>query len=883
MAQNPLIKQLCEQSDFESLFWDDESSHLLRLLRLQKGKSAEKHIEMLKVTQETEKEFFWQEAAMSNLLAFLYLINGEDELALTQLNLTLEHDPNNLNAIVGMTRILGDQFQASEAKKKIDHYRKLKEDSKEMEKQKNICQGEIAYACSFIGPDFYIQAIDRYVALLGQVDQTVTDELNGFIIRWQYYLAYTYNRMLNKGHKEKLANKLGTNDTREIFRKIYELYDKVISSDDEFHKGKAMIDLVDTYKKCETSGNHQNIQFPFGCGPDVFVKRAMDTAPSDPHVVERCGRHYRQRACNKKEFEETVAIFDRLLKLHPTRHVAWHHKGLACRALWHIVGKYREANLYSNNARKGDKKCVQRQLRQVPHVDDASAAPAELQRKNCSPASLPHQDVCMPLSVQFENVSAEQTTNKLEIYSDSRKAPQSAPRQLPTLRPWNRQQLGDVPRQPKKPDYFDKLRTNNPPVKKNRSRTFLEQARECFEKAKTITKGTSSPYIVDLARSLISLGLCDEAEREFTAANKLANTMNNNDATYLYEQWALFRHGRAKEEETPDEKRSKMNDTARLYRQAILSAVRAREKSRMAFYNLRDLLGDELQHDTDNPALEVEYSVLHNSVEKYSECKEILVKALEEDEDTRNNAWHMIGLLHSRKHTHDAATAFMYLTALHEAKQLNLLDDSAAASYGHESNKQLLLDVVWQLVRDGDETNANSGQTFGEIFRWMVGTGHISDYMTPDRNSPRPFADSGEICILAPRDTTPGVETVLRVLRDVCSIAVVRALGQGYDDIPPGSSILEGLRAVVAIAQAVVVVEDSTDENWNLLFCILEELMTKKEVKVCFAADTDTDCSNTEPRYVERWGPRVIIRRNCDIQLAYELLKAMFCNELIEL
>ena len=882
------IRELCKQSDFESLFWDDEASHPLRLLLSKRAGSVklstdivERHVDMLTTTQERENEFFWQEAAASNLLAYLYLITDEERLALEQLSLTLQHNPNNLNAIVGMIRILErlEQVHDSEAREKLDQLKNLKEDSKEMEKQKYICQGEIAYACSFIGPEFYEQAVDRYEDLLNH-NMTMTDELHGYIIRWHYYLAYTYNRMLNKGHREKLAEKLGTKDMRAVFDKISKLYEIVIRSDDTFYKGRAMIDLVDTHKKCETSGQCQDIHFPYSCGPDQYVKDAMEAAPSDPHVLERCGRHYRQRARSKKDFEETVKIFDKLLELHPTRHVGWHQKGLACRALWHITGKYEVDRLYSNPARTGDKKKqFRKKNRSRTHVDGASAAAAE--RQNYSSVSVSHQGTCTNPSVQFHSMPVdEQATDRPTQHSHSnlREPPQNAPRECPTLHPYNRRQIGpgDVPRQTKKPYFFDKLRTNNPSAKDNGPRMFLEEAQNCFERAKAITKGTCSRYVVDLARSLVSLGMHDEAEREFNEANKLASTMNNNDATYLYEQWALLRHDRAKQAETPDGDISKMKDVARLYRQAILCAVRARDRSRMAFYKLKDLLRDELQRDPDNRPLQIEYSVLCHSEEKYSESKEmhILVEALKNDEDTRTVAWDMIKLLHIRRHPRDAATAFMYLTALHEADQLDL-EDSAD---GQKSNKQFLLDVVQQLVCDGDQTNAGRGQTFREIFRWMVGTRYISDYITLDKNSPKAFAERSGICILAPSVATPGLATVLRVLQDVCGIAVVKAFCEGTDDVPCGCSILEGLRVVVAVSQAVVVVEDSTDtENWNCMFPVLDELMTIREVKVCFVADEQTDCSNTEQRYVKRW-PRVVITGDTDIQLAYTVLSAMFCE-----
>jgi len=881
------FKRLQQQSDFECLFWVGESCPL----RLHASNNdVQKHVDMLKITQEREREFFWQEAAASNLLAFLYLMIEEQESALRQLKLSLEKDPHNLNAKLGMIRLLEERHQGSDAQKKIDHLQTLKEDGKEMRKQISICQGEIAYACSFIGPDFYVQATDRYEALMDVANcDEVKDELNGYIVRWKYYLAYTYNRMLNKGHKEKLAAKLGTKDVPAIFGRISELYDAVIASDDKFYKGKAMIDLVDTYKKCETSGSNPEIPFPHG-SPDKFVKQALDTAPSDPHVLERCGRHYRQRASSKKDFKDAIKIFDSLLEIHPTRHVAWHHKGLAYRSMWLVVGKYNEANLYNNRARKGNKKRVRNQeaIETLPvglHADGAGAA-AEFHENlnlNLSASQLPCGSVVQLFDEGYLSMLADEgPAGAQEIPPTSLVALPSAPRQLPTLVPWKSQDIGDVPRQLKKPDFYDQLRTRNPPAKDGGSRQYLVTAKECFEEAKQITKGTCSPYIVDLARCHISLGSYDDAEAEFNVANKLARTMNNNDATYLYEQWALLRHHRAGEEAAPEETRQKMKDAACLYRQAILSAVRARERSRIAFYRLRDLLREELKHDANNEALRMEHEVLNNSVQNYSQCREreTLVEAMKQDEDTRCIAWDLIRLLRERRHRHDAAIAFVYLSALREAGQLNLEKSAATPDTvrRQESNRQLLINVVRELVREGDQTNADSGQTFGEIFRWLVGTRHISDYITLDRDSPRPFVNSAEVCILAPSDVTPGVDTVLRLLRDICGLMVVRGFCEGNCDIRWESPTSEGLRAVVSVSQAVVVVEHSTDTgNWNQLFPVLEELMKLREVKTCLVADENTDFSKTEQRYVQHW-PRLVISRNCGdgIELAYSLLKTMF-------
>ena len=876
------IRKLQQQSNFESLFWDDEFSHPLRLLFQKASKLTnsivERHIHTLKAIQETDSEFFWQEAAASNLLAFLHLFIGEDQLALDQLQLSLEHAPNNLNAILGMIRILETQKRNySDAEEKVDQYTRLRENSEEMEKQVLICRGEIAYACSFTGADFYTEAVDRYEALLREDSK---DELSGYVIRWQYHLAYTYNRMLNKGHSEALVKKLSTMDMAEVFDKVSNLYDVVIRSDDKFYQGKAMIDLVDTYKKCETFGNRQKLKFLYDCGPDEYVKRAMDTAPSDPHVLERCGRHYRQRASSRQELEEAVEIFDGLLASHPFRFVALHHKGLACRALWHVVGKYEQAKLYNNSARKGNKRGVRTHRRgQAPHVGGTSAAKCH---QTDDPVLLvPGEDTCGPTSPQNTSANEEQ-----DIHSSSRKLPRNAPRQLPTLRPRNPRG-----RQLKKPDFFDRLRTSNPLAKDDRSRKYLEQAKECFERAKQMTKGTCSPYIVDLARTMISLGMCGDAEKEFEAADKLGRTMNDNDAAYLFEQWAILRHNLTRRsEETSEKARGQMKDVASIYRQAILHAVRSREKSRMAFYNLRDLLSKELEleHEAGNAALRMEYEVLYSSAERYGECGEMLVRALENDQETRDTAWQLVTILHDRGHPHDPAAAFTYLTALHEAGQLEL-DEDQSSTDTELSIRELLVDVVWQLVdnrrreelRAATEVRDIDGQLFREIFRWIVGERRLSDHIRLDPDSPRPFADSGEVCVLAPSCETPGVDRVVSVLRDLCSVAVVKGFSDGNCDIRFGGATSEGLRSVVAISQSVVVVVDCTDAvNWRQLLPVLDELLTVDvdRVNMCLVADKCVDCSEIERRYDERWPLIHISDDDDDVELAHTLLRTLLCT-----
>jgi hypothetical protein len=102
----------------------------------------------------------------------------------------------------------------------------------------------------------------------------------------------------------------------------------VLNSDNSVYKCKAMIELVDAFKHCrQLPTGSDEIVFPYkNCKTnDDFVRAALEEGPRDPYVLERCGRHFRQIASSETDLLKAISILDKC----PTKHVAWHHKGLA--------------------------------------------------------------------------------------------------------------------------------------------------------------------------------------------------------------------------------------------------------------------------------------------------------------------------------------------------------------------------------------------------------------------------------------------------------------------------------------------------------------------------------------------------------------------------
>ena len=131
-----------------------------------------------------------------------------------------------------------------------------------------------------------------------------------------------------------------------LFHRISKHLLEVISCSDIHYEGKAMIDLVDVYKKCQTADS-TTLKFPVERSVAEYVEDAMRAAPYDSYVLEKCGRHFRQHSNGETGLLRSVDILEKSVRLCPGRHVALHHMGLAYRQLWMIRDERKPAELYT--------------------------------------------------------------------------------------------------------------------------------------------------------------------------------------------------------------------------------------------------------------------------------------------------------------------------------------------------------------------------------------------------------------------------------------------------------------------------------------------------------------------------------------------------------
>ena len=158
----------------------------------------------------------------------------------------------------------------------------------------------------------------------------------------------------------------------------------------------------------------------------------------------------------------------------------------------------------------------------------------------------------------------------------------------------------------KKPDYYDRLRAENPITDPEKSNAYyLGLAKDYLEIANESAKNSLVLYLVDLARVNISLGDNEAARGYFDnaeyALSASSSHTSHRDIAYLYEQWALML---AKEYDeldiapTSDLSDSEGNkiqadilDKLEIYfLESIRNAIKIKSKSRVAYYRLTEML-----------------------------------------------------------------------------------------------------------------------------------------------------------------------------------------------------------------------------------------------------------------------------------------------------
>ena len=330
-----------------------------------------KMIGILESTQKDEPDYFWRDSGKGNLLTYFYLqlepkttkLSAAEELV----DECLKREPKSINALTNKIHILLIKNRGTnELMKKLED---LETDNADcMKLLQLIAKAEVAYGFSYVEPNYYLEAIERYEEVLKEYQQIPAEvraayseelQLENKVIMWKYHLAQTYGKMLNKGNVQCLVKKY---PIVEVYKRIKRGFTDVIESKNEIYCGKALVDLVDAFKKYQTNGGNSREKFKFqGKDENKCMETAYQVCKKDPYVLEKCGRHFRQKARKEEEFLFAIEVLKNATVICPSRHVAWHHMGLAYRSLWlEVEGHTYESWLHKNKAREGEKESVRK-------------------------------------------------------------------------------------------------------------------------------------------------------------------------------------------------------------------------------------------------------------------------------------------------------------------------------------------------------------------------------------------------------------------------------------------------------------------------------------------------------------------------------------------
>jgi len=285
---------------YEHLFKTDVKLQLKSYL--DSNRHLNRLITNLEETLKTDIEYFWTDVCRSNLLTFLYVKRNEPEQIKKAVELNdecLKRERKNINGLACKTVLLLNESSFVESGDILTEMKALQKN----EIASAIAIAEIAYCLEYFGPVHYTNAIMKYEVVLKNVEFLASNpECSGKLVMWKFHLAQTYCRLLNKGNLE--TKLLNTNfNISEVISKMFTLLNEVVKTKHPFYCGKAFIEIADAVKKCETSSIDVTLaSLPGQLSSDEYVEKALETAPNDLYVLERSGRHYRQRATNSREF-----------------------------------------------------------------------------------------------------------------------------------------------------------------------------------------------------------------------------------------------------------------------------------------------------------------------------------------------------------------------------------------------------------------------------------------------------------------------------------------------------------------------------------------------------------------------------------------------------
>jgi len=464
------------------------------------------------------------------------------------------------------------------------------------------------------------------------------------------------------------------------------------------------------------------------------------------------------------------------------------------------------------------------------------------------------------------NSCTDNTTNtQQQPFNKKKKCRKHAPPNQPTV-PSRTRELGHVQEQKRKqPDFFDKLRVNNPKCKNS---TYLDIAIGHLQNAVKFSP-TSSRYHIDLGRLYISRGRIEDARSCFKKAANPENFIDDNDAAYLYEQWGLLE----------EQMHAKIDNVKELYRMAILFAVKVKVRSKMAFYNLRDILFLQKEEGQVDRKIMLELELLYKTMEQYEKSKQCLLEALQNDEENVELTWRLIRTMHLEKTVADAKNSFRYLNILAASSKLDLKDvtsvDPKEVSSDDEANddeddsipsrRRVILDIM-KLVIKNKETKAAK-----LVFDWLIG----STATKVDGGAEK--VEKSDVCVLmstSMRTSTEYARHIVNILKDVGNLIVESSDDIGYEKNPRTE-----MNNMIHRSKAVIVVVDQGGESWEDILLIVEETLIHSQFNVCLACDNDSDFQESQPsrdnHFRHKWPRFTFDDKLSDETIIYELFRLM--------
>ncbi len=263
---------------------------------------------------------------------------------------------------------------------------------------------------------------------------------------------------------------------------------------------------------------------------------------------------------------------EKAFEICPSRHVAWHHLGLAYRSWWIVEMDFPEAWTYKpkdspQSHRNISTQDIQNKSNKAGHISKRSNPTTTAKQLKSN------KDILLKLRTQYV-------------------PPQHVHYDKERMQPHNHISFYHI---------LDNSNPSDPDP--SHPHPLLQKAAECLKKATTVVENKHNTYLKDLARVCVSMGKYDDAISYMAQAKQL--DMTDAQKVKLYEMFATIKHLQLKgKADTSMDGHSldtsnddgKMEDITSLYLRSLEYANLSKTKSRIAYYNIVEQLNKQLDH-----------------------------------------------------------------------------------------------------------------------------------------------------------------------------------------------------------------------------------------------------------------------------------------------